>query len=47
MNKITRNLNILVKKRNDVITFPLLYIRPSLSRGDHQSERFLDSYNKI
>ena len=46
MNKITPSLNIFVRKTNDVIIFPMLYIRPSLSIGHHQSERFLYSYNK-
>ena len=30
-----------------LLLFPSLYIRPSLSRGHHQKERFSYSYNKI
>ena len=40
VKKIARSLNIFfVKKTNDVINFPLLYIRPSLSRDHYQSDR--------
>ena len=35
------------EKTNDVIIFLWLYIRPSLSRGHHQSDEFLHSYNEI
>ena len=41
INKITRSLNIFVRKTNDVIIFPILYTRLLLSRGHRQSERFL------
>ena len=47
ITKIIRSLNIFLRKTNDVIICPMLYIRPLLSRGHHQSERFLYSYNKI
>ena len=47
INKVTRSLDIFVRKTDDVIIIPILYTWLLLSRGHRQSERFLYSYNEI
>ena len=47
INKITRSLNNFFCTESNVIIFPSLYICLSLSRGHHQTDRFLYPYNKL